>query len=138
MIFRFYILSVIIFLLTSCATMDKRGKTPILNKTIEDIYLSKTSDYKNTVMLKDVKGNLYVLNETGEYKQVMIKWDNGFTSLGIINNNNKEAGKWYLYDKKNRLIKRVVYSENGNSILTIDKFNRKGELIDRNSYSVSF
>lgn len=109
----------------------------MLDKNVEDAYLTKINNYTNTRVLQNTKGNLYVLNETVDYKHIIVKWENGFTSIGLFKND-KEIGTWYLYDKKNRLTKRIVYSENGNSILTIDKFNKKGQLIDRNSYSTSF
>jgi len=134
---KFYTLIIVLLLFASCVVIDKRGKVPILGKTVEDAYLSEGNEYTNTSILKDVKGNLYVLSQIDDYKYIMIKWDNGFTSLGLIKNN-KELGEWYLYDKKNRLIKSVYYLENGNSISTIDKYNKKGQLIYRNSYSPSF
>jgi len=107
---------------------DKRGKVQVLNRTVNSAYELKKSDYLNDRILKDVTGKLYVLNSVEENEYVMVKWDNGNTSYGLMRSG-KEYGKWYLFDNKNRLRELSSYSKDGSYLDLVERFNAKGETI---------
>jgi len=129
MLVRLEIMFVLSSLLYSCnVERDMRGKVQTEGRTTESAYELKESDYTNNKILKDVTGRLYVLNNIEESEFVMVKWNNGYKSFGVMRKG-KEYGKWYLYDNKNRLKKCSTYSKDGSFISTLERFNKKGETI---------
>lgn len=127
MFFRLMFIAVLILSFYSCRVeKDMRGKVQVAGRTTESAYEFKKKGYLNDLVLKGITGNLYTMNKVKGVEYVMVKWQNGYKSFGLMKDE-KEYGKWYLYDKKDRLIKCSTYSEDGSFVRILEKFNKKGE-----------
>jgi hypothetical protein len=129
MFVRLITIGILTFLFCSCRLeRDMRRKVQVSDRTTESVYELKRSDYSNGKILKGIKGKLYVLNRIENNEYVMIKWDNGYEAFGLLRNE-KEYGKWYLYDSKNRLREVFIYSEDGSFLILWEVFNKQGKTI---------
>jgi hypothetical protein len=114
---------------------DNKNQLEKGRKIIEQNLLNKY--YSNKFIVDNTKGELYKIDSLPNYEIVLVKWENGYFSIGKINSGHA-YGEWNTYDKKNRLRKRVMFGGDGDMLLYIQEFDKKGRLITNSSSSVPF
>jgi hypothetical protein len=130
----------LLFLLSiqyGCAINQKRNFGNMKNKTIDDIITCKDSNYVNYLIVKNSHGKLYSINSINDKEEVAIIWMNGFVSTGLFSNN-KPFGRWCVFDKKSRLRRFLFFGNDGDFLLQIVEFDKKGNIVKLSESSVPF
>ncbi len=96
-----------------------------------------SKEYYNKFILENKRGEMFIVDSLSNYKIVFVKWENGYFSIGELSFG-YAFGEWNTYDKKNRLRKRVGFGNNGEMLLYLREFDRKGRLIKNSESSVPF
>jgi len=120
-----------------CAIRKKHSFISIEGKTIDNILLCEDSLYFNNLIVKNSKGKLYVINTIEEKKDIVIIWINGYISTGLFLEN-KPFGKWCTFDDKSRLRSYMFFGNDGEFLLTLVEFDKKGNVVKHNEASVPF
>ncbi len=74
------------------------------DSTMESIEMA---DFTNEFLLNGKTGKIFLLGKNDTLQDVIVRWDNGYLAIGTTFEN-KAVGKWYLYDKKNRLREYLI------------------------------
>lgn len=120
-----------------CAINQKMEFVNINDKTIDNILFCKDSNYVNHFVVKNKQGKLYVLDTINDKEVVLVKWTNGYISTGLFYNN-KPFGRWCVFDKKSRLRRYLFFGNDGDFLLEVVEFNKRGEIIKLSQASVPF
>ena len=87
-----------------------------------------TNDFSNRFLQEGRTGKAIITMARDSTHIVIVRWSNGYIGVGSILNN-KAFGKWYLYDKRNRLRETILFGYSAECILRREKFDRKGNTI---------
>lgn len=113
-------LSVILFVLLS--TMSAFSQNNVVIDTIE------IKDFSSEFLFNGRAGKIFTINSNDTLKDVIVRWNNGHFAIGTTLEN-EAAGKWFLYDKKNRLREYLIFGANTECILYSKKMNKEGVII---------
>ncbi|PHR42304.1 MAG: hypothetical protein COA32_17595 [Fluviicola sp.] len=107
-------------------------------KTFSNCEDKDNYSYHNKYLIdEEIKGEKIVISTRDSIDYVMIKWENGFFSLGSLIHQS-EFGKWMTFDKKQRIRKEVLFGYKGKFVLSYKEYNKKGEVIKSGYSSVPF
>ncbi len=121
--------SFIILLICTAITSCNSFKNTIDYKSIKPMIIID-SNYFNKLILDGYKGEVSIIDSVEDYKIVIVRWSNGYISIGKMKNN-MAIGDWYLLDKKNRLRRYLIISYTGDFLFLYENFSRKGVLENR-------
>ena len=94
-------------------------------------------NFTNKYIVENTKGQVFKIDSMYNYVDVLVLWANGYFSIGKLSLGHA-FGEWDTYDKKNRLRKRVGFGDNGEMLLYIIEFDKKGNVTKNSSSSVPF
>ena len=94
-------------------------------------------NFTNKYIVENTKGQVFKIDSMYNYGDVLVLWANGYFSIGKLSLGHA-FGEWDTYDKKNRLRKRVGFGDNGEMLLYIIEFDKKGNVTKNSSSSVPF
>ncbi len=92
------------------------------DSTMESIEMA---DFTNEFLLNGKTGKIFLLGKNDTLQDVIVRWDNGYLAIGTTFEN-KAVGKWYLYDKKNRLREYLILGAESKCVLYSKKLDKKG------------
>lgn len=124
-----YLLVLLCFKAFSQKDTIKLNKSKFLNEygkqLISKICISQ--DYHNNLLIRGQSGKLFLVDSTQQEKIVYVSWANGYSSVGELKFN-KPYGIWLVYDRRNRLRKRMEFLDE-RTLLYIQKFDKHGRMI---------
>lgn len=106
-------------------------------KTVDRVLVCLDTNFTNKMVLPEQHGKLFLQDSAGSRKFVYVHWDNGYTTLGQLEDN-IPTGKWYVYDHKNRLRRWLLITIDGSSVIQRQEFDRHGNLVYERHASVPF
>ncbi len=83
-------------------------------------------DFANKFLLNGKKGKMFIIGTNDTLQKVIVRWNNGYFAIGTTLEG-EAIGKWYLYDKKNRIREYLILG--GECILYSKKLNKKGKTV---------
>ncbi len=88
----------------------------------------ETTDFSSEFLLNGKIGKIFTINSNDTLSNVLVRWNNGYFAIGTTLNG-KAFGKWFLYDKKNRLREYLIFGFDAKCILYSRKMDKQGEII---------
>jgi hypothetical protein len=123
--FNLFTTSLAIMFIVSCTVFKSNNSTHL--------------NFQNELLMKGLLGTIIEIkqdnNECKTGKTSLVKWENGYVSYGIIENE-IPIGLWKTFDKKLRLRKDVFFGDR-DYLLQIIKYDKYGNVIYR-STSITF
>ena len=86
------------------------------------------TDFANIFLLNGKSGKIFLVGTNDTLQNVIVRWDNGYFAIGTIFEG-KAVGKWYLYDKKNRIREYLILGAESKCVLYSKKQDKNGKTI---------
>lgn len=87
-----------------------------------------TNNFSSEFLLNGKTGKIFSINTNDSLSNVFVRWNNGYFAIGTTLRG-KAFGKWFLYDKKNRLREYLIFGFDAKCILYSRKMDKQGEII---------
>ena len=86
------------------------------------------TDFTNEFLLNGKAGKMFLVGINDTLQNVIVRWDNGYFAIGTTFKS-KAVGKWYLYDKKNRIREYLILGAESKCVLYSKKKDKKGKTV---------
>lgn len=104
------------------------NKKAVCQQTDSTMASIEMMDFTNEFLLNGKTGKIFLVGINDTLQNVVVRWDNGFFAIGTTFES-KAVGKWYLYDKKNRIREYLILGAESKCVLYSKKKDKKGKTV---------